>query len=192
MEGARMYPYDEWLAKSARLTEHEWLTTRDPRQLLFFLWYSHQWDTRRARLFSIACCRMIEEYLKPVCRAAIPIIERWVDGQATDDERAAAERQVAEVYNSLRAALPGEAGFSSPEMMATECVLGLCASIEEEARWSHCNQFVAEQVVTGVLIVTAQNVPAEELFEAIQSAKEIELCERIRDFFGNPFAAANG
>jgi len=69
--------------------EELWLNGSEPLPMLEFV--RGQASQRKLRLFACACCRRIGDLLqKSDSRNAVDIAERYADGQATEEERAAA------------------------------------------------------------------------------------------------------
>jgi hypothetical protein len=67
------------------MTEHEWQTADDPRPMLEFL--KRRASARKLRLFACACCRRVEHLLRePWCKPTIDVAERYLDGQAGEEE----------------------------------------------------------------------------------------------------------
>jgi hypothetical protein len=67
------------------MTEAEWLACGEPEQVLKLL----DWRTRnrKMRLFACACCRQIWEILTQTeCRTAIEVVERALEGTASERE----------------------------------------------------------------------------------------------------------
>jgi hypothetical protein len=72
------------------MNEAEWLACADPQPMLEFLQGSA--SDRRLRLFCCACCRRVWDALtEAASRAAVEVGERYADGLASPEERAAAE-----------------------------------------------------------------------------------------------------
>lgn len=71
------------------MTEDEWLTAIDPTPMLEFL--NSKASDRKLRLFAVACCRRIWHLLPDAqSREAVEVVSRYVEGEATDEERLAA------------------------------------------------------------------------------------------------------
>jgi hypothetical protein len=80
------------------MTESEWVECNDPVQLLEFL--RGKASDRCLRLFCAACCRRVWHLLvDEQSRAAVEIVERFADGQATDNELEAAKSNAWEFSN---------------------------------------------------------------------------------------------
>src|SRR5262249_13888762 len=71
------------------MTEAEWWACTEPRLMLDFL--RGKGSDRKLRLFACACCRSILRFIpEGACRAAVEAALRHADGQAADEELAAA------------------------------------------------------------------------------------------------------
>jgi hypothetical protein len=67
------------------MTEQDWLEATDPLPMLDFL--KDKTSERKLRLFSVACCRRFWPFLKEECsKAALEVVERWVEGKASVEE----------------------------------------------------------------------------------------------------------
>jgi hypothetical protein len=70
------------------MTEADWLTCDEPREMLGFL--RARAGKRKLRLFAVACCRRVWELIPPgVARRAVEEAERYADGAVSPQERAA-------------------------------------------------------------------------------------------------------
>jgi len=54
--------------------------------MLEFLRNSGRLTDRKARLFAVACCRTVWHVTEPAHRQGLAVVERFVDGQATEEE----------------------------------------------------------------------------------------------------------
>jgi hypothetical protein len=82
----------------AGMTEVEWLACQEPQDMLIFIKQHRgmrsQKKQRNQRLFSVACCRRIWPLIvNDRSRRCVEVFERFADGQATDEERQAAEAE---------------------------------------------------------------------------------------------------
>src|SRR5262249_17946353 len=75
--------------KADAMNEVDWYTCDDPGRMLKCV--RDRASERKLRLFACACCRRIWHLLHSNSRRAIEVMERYVDGQASEGERVAAE-----------------------------------------------------------------------------------------------------
>jgi hypothetical protein len=73
----------------ARIVDAMWARSSNPGEMLDFLPAGAK-DPRKARLLAVACCRRFSP-ADPRCLAAVEVAERFADGQASEEERRAAE-----------------------------------------------------------------------------------------------------
>lgn len=67
------------------MTEEEWNRSSDPNAMLAFVRASGRLTDRKARLFAVACCRIMWPHLpNELSQQAIEIAEEYADGDATD------------------------------------------------------------------------------------------------------------
>jgi hypothetical protein len=75
------------------MTEEVWVICRNPAAMLRFLRTNWAASDRKMRLFAVACCGRIAGLLDdPRSCAALQVAERYADGAATEEQRAAAAR----------------------------------------------------------------------------------------------------
>jgi hypothetical protein len=75
------------------MTEQEWLECNDPRPMQGVL---DQMSERKQRLFAVACCRRVWQFLPKASLAPLSVIEQFADGAATRIELEAAEKAAGE------------------------------------------------------------------------------------------------
>src|SRR5262245_14202379 len=103
------------------MTEPEWLTCRDAGLLLIQPYARGRPLTRKLRLFACACCRHIGPLLTDErSRQAVELAERFADGQATEEQRAAAERAAVEADRDAQATGPQYAARAAAYAAAAE------------------------------------------------------------------------
>src|SRR5947207_1659130 len=72
------------------MNESDWLTSTDPRAMLDFLRTGGQASERKLRLFGVACCRRVSQYVPTAWKAEeMEVVERYADGLADEEERRA-------------------------------------------------------------------------------------------------------
>jgi hypothetical protein len=173
------------------VTEAEWDLCTNPEAMLEFLHTTGRLSERKGRLFSVACCRRVWHHLEEPSRRAVSVIERFVEGRASEPERAAAEAEASVVSARLASASFGAADTPiPPESCAAAAVLCLTASAEEEATWLIFNQFVAGLVAMHVLLAEWQALGEAEMERVCLGGEDRPRCGLsyiLRDIIGNPF-----
>src|SRR5262245_25900467 len=76
------------------MTEAEWLASTNPQAMQAFL--RRKVSDRKQRLFAVACCRLVWKALEEEDQQAVVVAERYADGEATAEERAAAHARAGE------------------------------------------------------------------------------------------------
>jgi hypothetical protein len=144
------------------MTEAEWLTRTDPHWMLGSLEGST--SDRKLRLFSCACCRRIWPLMTDDrTKRVVEVVERWVEGQATDLEMRFAAH---DAFASKRYLPGGQFGFE------------LDAAVE--AAWEPGDAFGG--------CYHAQHVAYHAFFAAGEVESEhVGQIFLIEDIFGNPF-----
>jgi hypothetical protein len=72
--------------KSDAMNESEWLACTDPTPMLEFLRTQRAASERKLRLFAVACCRRVLDWLGEKSRHSIDALERYLDGVSTAHE----------------------------------------------------------------------------------------------------------
>jgi hypothetical protein len=170
--------------------ESGWLRGTNPTEMLRFL--RGRARDRKLRLFMVACVRRVWDLLTDErSRRAVEVVERFVDGQATEEELRAAGSDATETLGLLAATLhqANQTGtILSPAMRAAYRVAGtiLDATIPlrlEYVMWS--------SKVTGMGRAVALGLdPLDRTNRAVREAltKEFRIqAHLLRDIFGNPF-----
>jgi hypothetical protein len=164
------------------MDESTWLTCPDPRPMLDFLAGPGavlappgKPRERKYRLFALACCRRIEHIFPEddAYSRMLRVVERYTDGQATEEE--------------LRAASwgPGD----DPASQAVAATLFDQDTPENEAA------YIADRVLGAVhedladrLTIAGSDADASDAaLEAVAEEERIAQADLLREVFGNPF-----
>src|SRR5262245_11896036 len=104
------------------MTEAEWFACTDPPPMRGVL--NGKASNRKMRLFAVVCCRQIWRHLTEEGRAAVEVMDRYWDGQATLEEVQLVHRHLSDngladlaavAEQAVRAALAASAtGWSEP------------------------------------------------------------------------------
>jgi hypothetical protein len=138
------------------MSEAEWLTCTEPRRMLPAL--ADAASKRKLRLFACACCRRVWDLLPDArSRRAVEVAERFADGQASDQERAAAWSA---------AAVEPAAVYSADRRTAATAYA----------------RYVAAAATAGF----ANDAAAYAIADYAATPPQVQ-CDLLRDVFGNPF-----
>jgi hypothetical protein len=158
------------------MTEAQWLTAKDPDPMLTYLEEQSEAPTeRKARLFAVACCRLVWDLLPPGCRDAIDVIERYADGDATEME-----------LGSVRVTALSTGG-RSPAGQAAWAVHWAANRRVEQVLRNVCD--CVSGASSKAAVHAADNRPAQ-VWNAASASIARELADLLRECFGNPFRVA--
>jgi hypothetical protein len=146
------------------MTEAEWLATSNPTAMLED---TELTSDRKLRLFAVACCRRVWEFLRDArARRAVEVAEWYADGAATveqlDDARDTAER--------------GECAVDW-ELHIAQC------TTRRAANAASCVLYASKLYADMVVSPSASNAEWD-LADSAESAAQAIL---LREVFGNPF-----
>jgi hypothetical protein len=116
------------------MTEAEWLACSDPPPMRGVL--NGKASNRKMRLFAIACCRQIWQFLNGESRAAVEVMERYLEGQATLEELEDVHRHLSDEGLTNLAAIQEQAFRAALAASATgwtDPVRSVCGSPDEIA-----------------------------------------------------------
>jgi hypothetical protein len=152
------------------MTEAEWLACDNPQRMIQCV-SPPLWGERRGRLFTVACCRLLDVLFDDPLARAIETAERFADGQADDVA-------LSEAIRITNEAVEWEARYdiASWRSHAAEVVASAV-------------QFPAEEYVAiDELVAWAQteHSAADEARRAGDRASRT-LTALVREFVGNPF-----
>ncbi|MFO0821546.1 MAG: hypothetical protein U0792_00125 [Gemmataceae bacterium] len=171
------------------MTEQEWQKGEDATPMTAFLRRRGVSD-RKARLFYTACYRVAweEDPPLPALWEVIEVAERWVDGFASETERAWAE-------NRARSLLTGMHGWLSSWQeaanvsAAARAQLGDLVTLEEleeaEQRERYCERVSARVAAALVSTELEHDVGSLDLANRVETP--CDGVSILRDIFGNPF-----
>jgi hypothetical protein len=152
------------------MTEAEWLACDDVQKMIPFR--SHTaWNERRARLFTVACCRLIRVLPDDRLHEVVDTAERFADGQAGDVE-------LSRATGVANAAVEWEArnDMTSWQSHAAEVVAAAVAyPVEEYTAVDELLTYVQAEygLFAGLEVVRERTRPI--------------LANLVRDLIGNPF-----
>jgi hypothetical protein len=156
------------------MTDQEWLECTNPEPMLSFL--KDKASDRKFRLFAVACCRRFWHQLKDErCRLAIEVGERFVDGQDTEAELAAARTMA-------RSAVTYTGGtIMTAEDNATLAAEGVTFPVHFPA--SH---FVSYRSAESVSYFTLASAACESTLHG-RETEALEQVRLLRELFSNPY-----
>ena len=170
------------------MTEQEWSSSTDPEPILAFL--RERASERKLRLFACACCRRVWHLLHPNSRRAIEVMERYVDGQASEGERVAAEGYAGVLVRNCNDLVP--AGVRIEGAAAHGVFAALGAVLGDLALGGHGQRGDARaQAFSGASYAAehareALAVEARARRSRARAEAGREQCALLRDLFGNP------
>jgi hypothetical protein len=127
------------------MTEPEWLTCPEPREMLVLLREAGRANDRKLRLFAAACCRLVWPLLADEGSwTAVEAAERYADGLATAEEASAAAAQ-AWVAAARCTMMPDAWGAAihtafSARMLAVDAVVGIVGYRDKLEAMEHDRQ----------------------------------------------------
>jgi hypothetical protein len=158
------------------MTEHEWLHAAEPEPLLDYLeGRPGGVGDREARLFAVACCRLVWDLLPDDgCRDAVAVVERYADGAATARELAAARAPLLRAQGRTPGGWAALAVYWAALRRAPEGLRNVCGSVYDS--------------VTRTAVQSAE-VRNLAIWQA--AADDVARAEArlLRECFGNPFHA---
>jgi hypothetical protein len=147
--------------------EKTWLTTKSFLKL-YPVAEAKAKSQRKARLFSVACCRRLGNSLTDErCIAGLDVAERFADGELDKTAVKAARTEVIAAARAARASKPHGGAWTPAE--AIQMALGLERSL-----------FLVTAPIRVAIALDWMSVRKRKEEEVVQ-------CNLLRDVFGNPF-----
>jgi hypothetical protein len=170
------------------MTEAEWLRCTTVREMVAHL--PSGLRTRQVRLFACACCRRIGDLLGDHwCCRAIDIVEGFVDGNATETDWEAAERELLRAIDATRDQHPYPDYLIRPEHAARWAVRWLLAR-GNGGEVINTVSFTVVQASGLLALVTTGGNSRRDIRDVRRLAEAQERdrqCRLLRDIVGNPF-----
>ena len=161
------------------MTEAEWLTCTDPSLMLGFV--KGNTSDRKLRLFACASCYFIcHHLLDDNGRRALEVAEQYADGLTGEDERSLAVQQ------ATRGVTVEDMGDRWEARYHAWTAAGACSQIDafDAAIWSH--KQTVSSAVTEADPFLPDDGPLSPVAAFTKQATRSQLCNLLRDIFGNP------
>jgi hypothetical protein len=158
------------------MTEAEWLADTEPERMVEFLRGGSHLSERKARLFAVACCRRVWEWMPDEAKQAAEVCEEYADGRVGQKTLAAA-RRTAYAASKLPASSSGPGRYAAAHSHAGVVALYACDSMKQHEPWQ-----VADWVAA-----TARSLVAHTAGDASDTHERKAHSSWLRDLFGNPF-----
>ena len=168
------------------MTEEEWLRYEDPEPMIEVLDRASSATRRKSRLLSCAACfRLGQLIIFPQSQFAVQVAEKWVDGEATDEQ----------LWEAWLAASPAQL-FAEPRHTDIPEYSAAMAAVKTASPkpnghhnlppiWSALS--VMEEVIEAVGRSAAGLSSADWTQDVATVREASELAAILRDIFGNPF-----
>jgi hypothetical protein len=170
----------------------DWDSCTDPDAMLRYLGDLGRVLSRKFRLFAVACCRRIWHLMTdPRSRSLVEVVERHLDGCATEDEWKAASTAAYEAWaESSALSVPELFGEPRRPMTAEEVAAAGALHSTTSAAWAI--GLGAINAIPGQEARAVAHEAAREVARAVHenypmSPERPAQCGLLRDIFGNPF-----
>lgn len=150
------------------MTESEWQGGADPTPMLAFL--RGRASDRKSRMFALACCRFVTDFLDPRGVWALDVAERYADGLCDRDALEAARAGADEAFDEFDDRQGRESAAHAVECLCHADGLG---DVLNEIAWD-------------TAAVASLSQPPH-LMRAAKRLGRLNRCRLLRDIFNNPF-----
>lgn len=152
------------------MTENEWLTCSKATQPVMD-WLRRRGSDRQFYLVSSAVLRMVWDQLDNQFRDLIVLVEKYADGECTDDELSRHQRRAEEdAFTQLAALSPASRSRRSPDRKRQAAARAAAHAAFPRNGW-----------------ISACNAVSESVEAGKRAAMWPQICAILRDVFGNPF-----
>lgn len=116
------------------MTETEWLACTDAEKMMKFLWKSEKITDRKRRLFGVAVCQRIWNYLTDErSRTAVEVAAKYADGEATLEELTSAYDAAFDVADALTESKDGDpTSIHFREKIVTSLLIAMTREVPEK------------------------------------------------------------
>src|SRR5436190_743357 len=174
------------------MTEEEWLACDGSERMI--IWLKGKVSDRKLRLFTAACCRRIWHLLQPeISQPGVEIVERFADGQATQEElaevRRRAERYGKQAYREAQRLAPpspeSELAYRDSEQAYA---VAYATGVEEHSlamMLIHATQCAVRERISGYQ--ASHDLHAHQEWDRLVEADHAQQSALLREIIGNPF-----
>jgi hypothetical protein len=156
------------------MTEHAWLTSTFSDEMLAFL--RSKANGRKRRLLAVGCCRRVLDLMPEGSSTVVEVAEKLADGQATEEERLAAQTSAWNARyqgNSLSSRPAGDCAYWTVEAVS---------KFDAPTSWDNDTAaWVAQTAAEPRAWVNGR------LDDDILLAEQKVIADLVRCIFGNPF-----
>jgi hypothetical protein len=172
------------------MTEADWLTCEGPEPMLEFI--RGQASDRKLRLFALACCRRIWDWLGERSRHAIEVMERYLEGRASDEDLRLAMCGARDDWlDEFGTHHPSTAAYCATDMTDSDAYPAATGATAEVAEAVRCEAIVRKTVSLRGWPPAPD--PSEDMVaacheagEAARRSEQAAQCHLLRDIFHGP------
>ncbi len=180
------------------MTEKKWAVCADPLKMLKFL--GEEISERKERLFAVACCRRVSDYLDERCEQALKVAESYADGLVDDTELCDSHLEAHEFAGESEHENEDYSGAYAGKAVAHACDSPLCvymvidrvAEVMGETLWEFDE--IHEKIGEVKAAETTSDPEEEAAFTVYKAMHKVAVqresavqCGLLRCIFGNPF-----